>query len=63
MENRSSSSTLKKCFILELSTAIDLSTAHPPVMVFMMIRIACLNTYYNMKAISPHYNITDELSD
>ena len=24
--------------------------------------IACLNTYYNMKAISLHYNITDQLS-
>jgi len=23
----------------------------------------CLNTYYNMKAISPHYNTTDQLSD
>ena len=27
------------------------------------LRIACLNTYYNMKAISFHYNITDQLSD
>jgi len=27
------------------------------------LRIACLNTYYNMKAISLHYNITDQLSD
>ena len=27
------------------------------------LRIACLNTYYNMKAISPHYNITDHVSD
>jgi len=27
------------------------------------LRIACLNTYYNMKAISLHYSITDQLSD
>jgi len=27
------------------------------------LRIDCLNTYYNMKAISLHYNITDQLSD
>ena len=27
------------------------------------LHIACLNTYYNMKAISLHYNITDQLSD
>ena len=27
------------------------------------LRIACLNTYYNMKAISLQYNITDQLSD
>jgi len=27
------------------------------------LRIACLKTYYNMKAISLHYNITDQLSD
>ena len=24
---------------------------------------ACLNTYYNMNAISLHFNITDQLSD
>ena len=27
------------------------------------LRIACLNTYYNVKAISLRYNITDQLSD
>ena len=27
------------------------------------LRIDCLNTYYKMKAISLHYNITDQLSD
>jgi len=27
------------------------------------LRIACLNTYYNIKAIPLHYNITDQLSD
>ena len=27
------------------------------------LRIASLNTLYNMKAISLHYNITDQLSD
>ena len=27
------------------------------------LRIAYLNTYHNMKAISLHYNITDQLSD
>jgi len=27
------------------------------------LRIACLHTFYNMKAISLHYNITDQLSD
>jgi len=27
------------------------------------LRIDCLNTYYNIKAISLHYTITDQLSD
>jgi len=27
------------------------------------LRIACPNTYYNLKAISLQYNITDQLSD
>jgi len=27
------------------------------------LRIAYLNTYYNMKAIALHYNITDQLLD
>jgi len=39
---------------------IDLSTARPHVL--HDLRIACLNTY-NMKAISLHYDITEQLSD
>ena len=30
---------------------------------FHDLRIACLDTYYNMKAISIYYNITNQLSD
>ena len=41
---------------------IDLSTARPRPGLHDL-RIACLTTYYNMKAISLHYNITDQLSD
>jgi len=43
----------------------DLSTARSPVLVFMIyVSLAWIHcTYYNMKAISLHYNITDQLSD
>jgi len=46
---------------VSIGAVIDLSTARPPVLVFMIY--ASLAWILNMKAISLHYNITDQLSD
>ena len=44
--------------MIMMMMTIDLSTAGRPGL--HDLRMACLNTLYNMKAISFHYNITDQ---